>query len=712
MFPFLAKYSVIVPVYNAFNEALHCAESLLKFTPKSVPIYFIDDCSTDGDFLFFLQNHLPNSRIQIVRNQKNLGFVASCNLGFKISKNHDVILLNSDTIVTKNWSTKLKIAAHSNSKIGTVTPLTNNGSICSFPNIYKPNEIPKGFSLDQFAELIHRVSEKIYPKIPTCVGFCVYIKRNLLNKIGFFDEESFTKGYGEENDFSCRAQKAGFIDILDDSTFIYHKGSASFGAESNQLSKRNTKILNEKHPEYPLLVESFLKAPTFGKVHSNIFNRLVYNWSKNSKLQVLHIIHNGPYSASNRALGGTELLLQDLIETSPEISHWSMCPNKDGFQITAHMPELDREFLRFFTNTNYEDLINQKFFDIVHVHHTSGYKIESLFKAIKKCGNYFVSIHDHHLICPRIYLLKPDFKHCDLFECQTACGYEKEFLDSYRSSAISLLSEAKKVFHFSDASRNYIETVAKRSFRWHKTFHGVKNHIAALKREGNADRERPSAVHPMKVCFIGSIYKHKGSQIIQELVENKVLNDGSLIDWHLIGETDVTLPAHVTCYGKYTRDELPFILKEVAPHLVCILSLAPETYSLTLDEVLNSGIPVIVPPLGAPAERIKNSNAGWILKDLSCESIMITLLNISENWADYFKKCQNSRISPLKSIQEETKEYLKDYYALNISQVVPSLKVKDFLKFQEPWFVEQKRRGPRTILREIKDYLGFSNRIY
>src|SRR6185295_2130246 len=61
------------------------------------------------------------------------------------------------------------------------------------------------------------------------VGACLYIKRKALERLGLFDEASFGLGYGEESAFCFRALEAGFLNVLDDATFIYHAGQRSFG---------------------------------------------------------------------------------------------------------------------------------------------------------------------------------------------------------------------------------------------------------------------------------------------------------------------------------------------------------------------------------------------------------------------------------------------------------------------------------------------------
>ena len=65
-------------------------------------------------------------------------------------------------------------------------------------------------------------------EIPTGVGFCMALNRACINKIGMFDTV-YGKGYGEENDWCCRAVKNGFVNVMITNLFVYHKHGASFG---------------------------------------------------------------------------------------------------------------------------------------------------------------------------------------------------------------------------------------------------------------------------------------------------------------------------------------------------------------------------------------------------------------------------------------------------------------------------------------------------
>jgi hypothetical protein len=83
------------------------------------------------------------------------------------------------------------------------------------------------------------------------------------------------------------------------------------------------------------------------------------------------------------------------------------------------------------------------------------------------------------------------------------------------------------------------------------------------------------------------------------------------------------------------RSELPAILARIQPHLVAILSEGLETYCYTLDEALACGIPVVVTPRGAPAERVRRDGAGWVVAALDVSTVLQQLADIAHAWESY-----------------------------------------------------------------------------
>src|SRR5262249_17328597 len=157
------------------------------------------------------------------------GFVLSANRGMRHAAGRDVLLLNSDTIVTPGFLEKLIACTREDAAIA--CPLTNNGTICSIPEWLRDNPLPADLPVEAYARFISDISLHRRPELVTAVGFCMYIRADVIARIGIFDEEHFGRGFGEENDFCERAKAAGFRIRLCDDLFVAHTGKASFGDE-------------------------------------------------------------------------------------------------------------------------------------------------------------------------------------------------------------------------------------------------------------------------------------------------------------------------------------------------------------------------------------------------------------------------------------------------------------------------------------------------
>ena len=268
-----APVSIVVPVYNSPEKLQRCVDSVLFYTKTPFELILIDDCSPDPAIGALLEKYKADNAVRVLRNPINQGFVRSANAGMQASR-HDVVLLNSDTEVSPRWLQKLTIAAYSGPKVATVTPFSNAAGAFSVPEIGVDAPIPFPFTVLKMARLTERLSSYTYPEVPTGNGFCMYIRRSVIDQIGGFEEEHFGRGYGEENDFCMRASKAGWRHIIDDSLFVYHRGGSSFKGERERLLKKNRATLDRLHPDYTGLVREFTTSSKINPLRSAIGERL------------------------------------------------------------------------------------------------------------------------------------------------------------------------------------------------------------------------------------------------------------------------------------------------------------------------------------------------------------------------------------------------------------------------------------------------------
>ena len=136
-----AAVDVVVPVFNAPDDVRRCVASVLEHTPRDASrVVLIDDASTDRGIAALFDELARRDlwNVVLLRNDANLGFTRTANRGIALSSN-DVVLLNSDTIVTHGWLDALLRCAESDPRIATATPFSNNAEICSFPRFCEDN---------------------------------------------------------------------------------------------------------------------------------------------------------------------------------------------------------------------------------------------------------------------------------------------------------------------------------------------------------------------------------------------------------------------------------------------------------------------------------------------------------------------------------------------------------------------------------------------
>src|SRR4030095_13405871 len=231
---------------------------------------------------------LAHPQVVLLRNDQNLGFTGTANRGMQLSR-ADVVLLNSDTIVTRGWLDALLHCATTDATIGTITPFSNNAEICSFPRFCENNPWPPGADPARVQAAIAAAAAPVDPHLTTGGVFCLYLRRALLDDVGVFDM-AFGAGYGEENDLCLRAARAGWRNVLADDAFVVHVGGRSFAGQKSELSRRNTAILLERHPHYTRMVEDYIKADPLAPLREAAQTELLL--SKSDARGVLHVIHD------------------------------------------------------------------------------------------------------------------------------------------------------------------------------------------------------------------------------------------------------------------------------------------------------------------------------------------------------------------------------------------------------------------------------------
>lgn len=236
------KTSIIILTYDNLDYNRICLDSIRKYTPaKSYEIIVVDNNSTDGTREWLKEQ----TDIKLILNDENLGFPRGCNLAIDAAeKDNDILFLNNDTKVTPMWLDNLKTCLYSDDKIGATACITNNCS--NYQSISVPYSNME--DLIEFADKNNISSPEKWEQKARLVAFCMLIKREVINKIGIFDER-FTPGNFEDDDLCMRIMEAKYKLMLCRDSFIHHFGSASFNKDYtkfNDVLRINAQKFKEK----------------------------------------------------------------------------------------------------------------------------------------------------------------------------------------------------------------------------------------------------------------------------------------------------------------------------------------------------------------------------------------------------------------------------------------------------------------------------------
>jgi GT2 family glycosyltransferase len=241
--------TVGIPIRNQLPYVRACLHSLQQHSP-GVPILLVDDHSDAACADWIAEYASRHNTVSVLRNARQRGFPYSCNEIFYNTSTPTVCLLNSDTLVTQDWDVRLLRAMAVSPERALAGPST------SFT--HTAQELPglRHDRLEQNATTVARIASATYERygdrcrtLPTLGGYCLLVRRALVQQIGYFDER-FGLGCGEEDDFCYRALKVGVKPCWVQGAYVHHFGHCSFtvdlGGASANLWARNRLLLDLK----------------------------------------------------------------------------------------------------------------------------------------------------------------------------------------------------------------------------------------------------------------------------------------------------------------------------------------------------------------------------------------------------------------------------------------------------------------------------------
>jgi GT2 family glycosyltransferase/glycosyltransferase involved in cell wall biosynthesis len=631
---------VIVPVYGAAAELAACLGSLLRHTDlgRHRLVLVIDGPQkADVEAALGAVAGRPENAVILVRNPARRGFVGSVNRGMGLS-DRDVVLLNSDTEVTARWLEKLQEAAYSHPAIATVTPFSNNATIASLPHFAEVNALPAGWSVDRFAALVERAAARERPRLPTGVGVCLYIKRRALDRLGPFDEARFGLGYGEESEFCFRALKAGFLNVLDDATFIYHAGQRSFGSSRPGRVRAAHRAMRRLHPEYIPTVASFLRADPLRPARERVLDGLRGGPRRpraGGPRRVLHLVHGWPpWNPAGTEVYARRLALRQAAWREVTVYARMADPGRElgealeladgGVRVRlvvnnfTQRDPLSRNALHDRRlAAGFRRLLEEERPDLLHVHHLAGHAATLPGVAARRGIPILYQVQDWWSPCARVNLLDDEWRLCSgpaPAKCSACLPLTGLFPAPLLNRALyaargrltrQALRQADALVMGSQAiHRSYLD------LGWLRPEDRAFVIPYGIERPAGRSGEPPprrAPGGPLRFGIIGSILPHKGIHVAFRAFQGvdpatatlEVWGDTSASRLYTAGLSTLYSPA-VRFSGRFDEERRGEIFARL--DVLIVPSLGLESFGLVAREALAEGVPVLAARRGALAE--------------------------------------------------------------------------------------------------------------
>ena len=660
--PARPRLTILIPVYGGVSATRDCIRSVLAHrNPATDQVVLINDASPEPEMGPMLNGFAAAPNVFLLGNRHNLGFVKSINRGLSFALGGDVLLLNADTLLFAGGLDEMcRVAGRAG--VGTVTPLSSNATIFSYPHPALRAEALQDIDWPQLAEVALAENAGLVIDVPTGHGFCLLIKGPVLRRVGFMDE-GFGRGYGEENDFCARAANFGYRNVVAAGALVVHRESVSFEAEREALLARNLPRLEAAYPEYNAVVRSFEDQDGLRRGRWALDRaRLQRAVAAGQKFVLL---------VTNTLEGGTPKAVREIEAAAgePAVERLMLCCLDNGLlELSGEAPALRARFSAREMDPLFGVLAAAEPRRVV-VHQLLGFPAS----FIARIGTWAQSLHsvyyahDFYPLCPRVTMIDAIEQFCDVADTET-CARCVKLGGAHPNSRLTALTPAAHRGLFAATLRGFRHVVAPSANTvgyLRRVFPDLPLQAIAHPepREGVAAAPRPGTDD--EIVLLGAVGVAKGSAKLLEIAGRARLSHPAL-RFRVIGHTDMDAEllalGNVLITGKYTAAELPGLVAQARGRLALFLQNWPETYSYTLSEVAGFGFVPLVPDIGAPAERVRAAGYGVVFAfPIEAAAVLALLEDVAAGrTAAYAEGATPSRLYPSLEEVQRTINLLKN----------------------------------------------------
>lgn len=634
---------VIIPVYGGRDLTLACIESVLGAAPPAaagpaMSVVVVDDATPDPLLAGDLDHLARKGAITLLRHATNMGFPHAVNTGLEHAGDGDVVLLNSDTLVASGWLEELADVAYGRPDTGTVTPLSNDATILTWPDPHAHDSAaspPDARQVRMLMDAARTANAGRAVDIPTAHGFCMFIRHDCLKRTGRLRTDLFAQGYGEENDFCMRATRLGWRHMAAPGAFVGHVGGASFGLARHTLTRRNLWMINRLYPGYDALIADHVMRDPLAAARRRMG---VVLWRRTARAQGFS---RAVLLATHAMTGGVERVIAQRARMwrTRGVRPLILRPARTGtgFRIEDDSPDPDEPGLKvpplefqwpvergaLVAFLRAEGVRNMEW------HHALGHgtRLRELCDALGIPYDMFV--HDYAGICPRIALVGPSGRYCGEpgpQGCATCVATLGSLLDHDDTTVAGLrqrfgddMATARQVMApSSDVTRRLARYFPAQKLHVHppeddRPALSLRNLVAATPLPPGIHVPPRPRTHRVRVLVAGAIGPEKGFDIIRDAARDAQAHDlpvEYVIAGYSSDDAELLRTGHVFITGRYDDADALALVRAQQADVGFVPSVCPETWCFTLGLIWRAGLACVSFDIGAVAQRIQATQRG------------------------------------------------------------------------------------------------------
>lgn len=601
---------LVLAVYNAFDLLPEMLDRLERHTDIPFELVVIEDCSTDPQVRPWLNARLgafAAGPVHLIENERNLGFVASANLGLAHAarRGAHAILINSDVFVPPGWAGRLirPLIDHPET-IASVTPMSGASGLTTVPAIGPGGALPPG-GADRVDRAAQAIAGGEVVDLPTGMGFCMAMSAPFLARVPQFDM-AFGAGYGEETDWCCRTGLMGGRHVALPGLFVDHRGNASFGREErDRRALEAAGLIRARYRQYETQVARFVETDPLLTERLALAVVLAAQCAEEGRLPlfIAHSLGGGAEAdlasriAALRARGAACAVLR-----LGGVRRWTVEVHGPGDGMVTGRTDDFAVVRRLLDQVTSLHLVYSCAVGDRDAANLPGLLLSLLSRGGDRLD---VLVHDYLPLGPSYTLLGSDgWFHGipaeddpDPAHSGTGPDGAPVLLRDWRRNWGELMQRANRIEVFSASSHAILRQV------WPE----LAPSLALCPHPVSPLPGRRPDAGGRALGVLGNIRLHKGARVLVALAEAnpelRIVLVGSL-------DPAVICPPNIKVLGRYRREDIQQIARENGVGAWLVPSIWPETFCFALHEALATGLPTIGFDLGAQADALHAARAG------------------------------------------------------------------------------------------------------